>query len=313
MPTEPATRTDREGVRDRSGSRLMRAVRFVRERGLVETWQLARAHGWSGSAHFVHRNLRYVLATWCDRAFDATHGVETSGDVPAAYLDAASAHASLGHQFISTSVRSFNAIMKLLPADVSGFSFVDIGSGKGRTLLLAARFPFRSVIGIEYAASLVQIANANVPSYRGNPPLLSAIESICADATTASYPEVPLIIYLFNPFEIEIFEKVFARIVESYQAAPRPILLIYVSGEKSVLERVSDLVVGSNLFESQLEKQLPFYLRRPVATAMRDILHQGSGATKGLVRAWHFPTRDASPRRGPLRAGRYPRTARRPR
>jgi SAM-dependent methyltransferase len=153
--------------------------------------------------------------------------------------------------------------MKLLPRDVSGFSFVDIGSGKGRTLLLAARFPFRSVIGIEYAASLVQIANANVPNYRGNPPLQCAIESICADATTATYPETPLVIYFFNPFAIEIFEKVFGKIVDSYKAAPRPILLIYVSGEKSVLERVSDLVVGSNLFESQLEKRLPFYLDAP--------------------------------------------------
>lgn len=212
MSTEPTARADREGVRDRSDSRLTRALHFVRKRGLAEVWRLARAHGWSGSAHFVHRNLRYLLATWCDRAFDSANGVDTSGDVPAAYLDTASANASLGNQFVPTSVRSFNAIMKLLPRDVSGFSFVDIGSGKGRTLLLAARFPFRKVIGIEYAASLVQIAAANVPNYRGNPPLQCAIESICADATTTTYPETPLIVYFFNPFAIEIFEKVSGKI-----------------------------------------------------------------------------------------------------
>ena len=109
MAAELDTREDREGVHDRSGSRLARALRFVRKQGPGEVWRLAREHGWSGSAHFVYRNLRYMLAVWRGRAFDRANGVDTSGDVPAAFLDTTSDNRGLGHQFVPTSVRSFNA------------------------------------------------------------------------------------------------------------------------------------------------------------------------------------------------------------
>jgi SAM-dependent methyltransferase len=263
VAAELDTREDREGVHDRSGSRLARALRFVRKQGPGEVWRLAREHGWSGSAHFVYRNLRYMLAVWRGRAFDRANGVDTSGDVPAAFLDTTSDNRGLGHQFVPTSVRSFNYIMELLPRDVSGFSFVDVGSGKGRTLLLAARYPFRRIIGIEYAGSLAQVAVANVASYRGPPLRCTEIESVCADATAVAYPRTPLVLYFFNPFEIEIFDKVFARILESYREAPRPILLIYASGMEDVLERVSATVLGSGLFETRHDRKLPFYVDTP--------------------------------------------------
>jgi SAM-dependent methyltransferase len=263
VAAELDTREDREGVHDRSGSRLARAVRYVRKHGPGEVWRLAREHGWSGSTHFVYRNLRYMLAVWCGRAFDRAHGVDTSGDVPAAFLDTTSDNRGRGNQFVPTSVRSFNYIMKLLPPDLSGFSFVDIGSGKGRTLLLAARYQFQQILGIEYARSLVDVAVQNVASYRGPPLRCTEIESICADATAVSLPRTALVLYFFNPFEIEIFDRVFARILESYRESPRPILLIYVSGIDEVLERVSDIVLASDHFETGRNETLPFFIDAP--------------------------------------------------
>lgn len=257
-------RSDRAGVRDRSGSRAARAINFVRDHGLSAVWKLARENGWSGSAHFVHRNIRYLLSARFDAAFDARHGVDTSGDVPAGYVETDSPNAALGHQFRSTSTRSFNAVMKMLPVDIRQFTFVDVGSGKGRTLLLAATFPLRHVLGIEYAPNLVEIAKANVRNYQGPPELrCKSIESICADATAVTYPRTPLIIYFFNPFEIEIFARVLSRIVDSYKQSPRPILLIYTSGVEDVLTAVADLVVGSEVFEQRRAEALPFFLDAP--------------------------------------------------
>lgn len=154
--------------------------------------------------------------------------------------------------------------MKMLPVDIRQFTFVDVGSGKGRTLLLAATFPLRHVLGIEYAPNLVEIAKANVRNYQGPPELrCKSIESICADATAVTYPRTPLIIYFFNPFEIEIFARVLSRIVDSYKQSPRPILLIYTSGVEDVLTAVADLVVGSEVFEQRRAEALPFFLDAP--------------------------------------------------
>ena len=42
--------------------------------------------------------------------------------------------------------------------DFRDFIFVDLGSGKGRTLLMVSDYPFRRIIGIELLPSLHQIA-----------------------------------------------------------------------------------------------------------------------------------------------------------
>jgi SAM-dependent methyltransferase len=47
-------------------------------------------------------------------------------------------------------------------ADPGQHTFVDIGSGKGKLLLLVARFGFRKVIGIEYARELWRISQVNL-------------------------------------------------------------------------------------------------------------------------------------------------------
>jgi predicted RNA methylase len=46
------------------------------------------------------------------------------------------------------------------------FAFIDLGSGKGRTLLLAAEYPFERVIGVEYCPQLNEVARSNIPKLR---------------------------------------------------------------------------------------------------------------------------------------------------
>ena len=46
-------------------------------------------------------------------------------------------------------------------------TFIDVGSGKGRVLLMAADYPFRRILGIELLADLHQVAQANIQAYKG--------------------------------------------------------------------------------------------------------------------------------------------------
>ena len=59
-------------------------------------------------------------------------------------------------------------MLRALDIDYSDFVFVDYGSGKGRTLLVAAEFPFKKIVGVEIAQELHAIAGKNVDQYRGN-------------------------------------------------------------------------------------------------------------------------------------------------
>jgi predicted RNA methylase len=41
-------------------------------------------------------------------------------------------------------------------------TFVDIGSGKGRALIIAAEYAFKRIIGVEYSPSLATICRRNL-------------------------------------------------------------------------------------------------------------------------------------------------------
>ena len=83
--------------------------------------------------------------------------------------------------------------------DFEGYTFVDVGSGKGRILLVAAEFPFQKIRGIEFAIELHRQAERNIARYRHSGQRCTDLESIDIDASHYVFPESKLILYLFNP------------------------------------------------------------------------------------------------------------------
>ncbi len=84
-----------------------------------------------------------------------------------------------------------DALAQLARINFNDFTFIDLGSGKGRTLLMASDYPFRRIVGVELLPSLNQIAQQNLAQYHSASQKCFAMESICADATTFTLPEGP--------------------------------------------------------------------------------------------------------------------------
>ena len=91
------------------------------------------------------------------------------------------------------------ALRDAATTNFADFTFIDLGSGKGRTLLMASDYPFRRVLGVELLPALNRIAQENLAKYKSKSQKCFSLESICADASTFPLPEEPLVIYLFNP------------------------------------------------------------------------------------------------------------------
>lgn len=124
----------------------------------------------------------------------------------------------------------FREMMAALPIDFRQFTFVDIGSGKGRTLLLAAEYPFQRIIGVELIAELHRAAEENIGAWRTQSPARiapAAIESLQMDAREFEFPETALVVYLFNPLPEARLRRVIQNIEESRKRAPRPIWIVY--------------------------------------------------------------------------------------
>jgi SAM-dependent methyltransferase len=111
--------------------------------------------------------------------------------------------------------------------DFASFTFLDLGSGKGRTLLLASDYPFEKIIGVELLPSLHAIARQNLQRYQSDSQKCFAIEPVCADATTFPLPPNPLLIYLFNPFPEAGLRHFLANLEKSLRQHPRAAYLLY--------------------------------------------------------------------------------------
>lgn len=119
--------------------------------------------------------------------------------------------------------------------DLPLFSFIDLGSGKGRTLLMASDYPFRRIVGVELLPALNAIAKENLGKYKGDSQRCFRLESMCADATTVSLPEDPLLIYLFHPFQEEGLRRFLENLKRSLEQHPRR---VYVAYHNPLLEQV---------------------------------------------------------------------------
>jgi SAM-dependent methyltransferase len=121
----------------------------------------------------------------------------------------------------------FHKILDSLPVAVDGFTFIDLGSGKGRTLLMASEYPFRRIVGVEILAELNEIAQQNIARYKSEGQKCFAIESCAGDARRFEFPLEPIVLYLFNPFPEHVLREVLANLHQSVTAHPRELYVIY--------------------------------------------------------------------------------------
>ena len=132
-----------------------------------------------------------------------------------------------GGQYQPSEPALFSEILNALPVPVSGFTFIDLGSGKGRTLLMASSYPFRRIIGVELLEELNAIALQNIAAYHSDQQKCFVIESQAGDARRFNFPSEPMVLYLFNPFPRHVWRDVLANLHNSLVAGPRPVYVIY--------------------------------------------------------------------------------------
>jgi hypothetical protein len=173
--------------------------------------------------------------------FDALHSVDTGGGVAARDLEIASANRDKGIAYDPCPWSTLHRALRLVSLKAEGFTFVDIGCGKGKVLLSAMVLPFKRIVGIEFSSYLSRVAERNITSARFFNRRSPSVKIICADAVQYPIPEDPTVFFFANPFNYEVMELVLDNIVSSYLRAPRSIYLIFY-GTSSIMPRVSEFL-----------------------------------------------------------------------
>ena len=150
---------------------------------------------------------------WFDREYGVTtHAVLWVTDLDPDAVGDAGAHAT---HYEAVPVADFRELFKLVPKDaITRSTFVDVGAGMGRALILAAEHPFKQIVGIEVSPALYEVAKENLAMARKHKLACHDVRLVRDDARIAHYPPGDLVVFLFNPFDAQALRTTLASIAD---------------------------------------------------------------------------------------------------
>lgn len=160
--------------------------------------------------------------------FDWRNGVNTSGVVQIAALSVLGNNGAFAVQYEPAVLEEVKSALQAVDVQHPEYTFIDFGSGKGRTLFVAAGYPYRKVMGVEFGKQLHDSAVRNIATFRGKRQC-GELESVHADATEFAIPGGPLVIFLNNPFRDPVMQRVMANVARSLEAEPREMVFVCVT------------------------------------------------------------------------------------
>jgi SAM-dependent methyltransferase len=172
--------------------------------------------------------------------FDVRFGVETGGLIQGSELRSGHRNDVFNTAYYGMAPSRFQRVMEWWIADdshapIKEYSFVDIGCGKGRAVMMASQFDLRQVVGVELHPSLAKIAKANVAAWIAAGRAVCPVSIVCQDATEFVFPEGACLLYLFHPFTAPVMKRLIERIEAAFAGRPRMLDLIYFNPEAAEL------------------------------------------------------------------------------
>jgi SAM-dependent methyltransferase len=162
-----------------------------------------------------------------------------------------------------TPVADIDRLLDAVPLAPERSTFIDVGAGLGRVVLHAARRPYRQIVGVEISPALLETAKENRAAYRGKL-VCRDIRLVRADAAAFTFPRGDLVVYLYNPFRIEVLAPMLDRLTADRR---RDVALVY----HTPLERAAIDAHPHFTLEADLGIGLVYRARRELDAGRRMI------------------------------------------
>jgi SAM-dependent methyltransferase len=161
--------------------------------------------------------------------YDWTHGIRTTNIEPLSTLELTRPeHLAHANSYVPSQPEDIRSVFRNLDLDFRKYCFVDYGCGKGRVLAEAVRYPFKSVIGIDFAKELCEACKSNLERVRSTR-RCGDVQVLHADATEFDLPREPCVVYIYNPFRGPVLAAALERIRKSVVIFPRHVRIAYVT------------------------------------------------------------------------------------
>jgi hypothetical protein len=189
--------------------------------GLFGLFAYAKSIGPEETLAKIWRTVGRAWITISDYIFDKRLGIDTRGYIAVDDLDVSDETRQYSEVYAPTPAKIFNSILNGLELGFTAFDLVDIGCGKGRTLIVAKPYGFETYIGVEHSSYLARVAKANCERFLSNSQILNI------DARDMEFSDRPQLIYMFSPFNGAVLSDFFDQVHQAYKRRHRAFIIIF--------------------------------------------------------------------------------------
>ncbi len=168
-----------------------------------------------------------------DEYYNRTQGLEVSGFYDPKDCEKNLDNKDFANFYQPVRYRPFNNLFSDLDIVPEG-RFIDIGSGKGKALVLAAEFGFKKIIGIELFEELNVVARENIKIFQDKNPQYRDVEFevLDQDACTYEYTADDQIIFMNDPFSDEVMKPFMDQLIPVLKESKHKAYIIYKNNGK---------------------------------------------------------------------------------
>lgn len=159
--------------------------------------------------------------------FDRLHGTDTSGFLSGDDILTGHPAEDHGSPYAGAQPSVLRTVLATLPR-LKHCTFIDLGCGKGRPMLVASEFPFRDIVGVELSPPLAEVARKNAAIIGTRYPGRTPVRVEVGDATAYPMPEGDVVLFIYNSFDRELMLEVVEGVEAALAAdAQRSIYVVY--------------------------------------------------------------------------------------
>lgn len=224
--------------------------------------------------------VRLTSCQFCARRWDRKHGVETWRSVGKGELEGDPDALGFAVFYAPCAPTSFYRMVAHIGVQPEEYEVVDYGSGKGKVLFLAADFPFKKIIGVEFDPRLHAQAKHNLETYKGKM-RCEAIELLNLDAQKYVHPDGSSLLFFYSPFHTGLLEKVLEQIRLSVAENPRQTIICFYDDVvwNSQIPKVRKILSGWEGWRTEEIFQIPRQM---------DMFHNG----EAVICRWTPPANE---------------------
>ncbi|MEH6588764.1 MAG: class I SAM-dependent methyltransferase [Halioglobus sp.] len=161
---------------------------------------------------FVVYSPFYFYDKYIEHKFDQRYGTDTNQKLSLKEYSINTKNLEHACRYQAIKIKFFTKMIEQVSIDLKTCIFLDLGSGKGKSLMLATDYPFKQIIGVEFSPELHQIAIQNIDVFSRKNSTHQKIQLFCMDAEQYDLPAENIVLFLYNPFQGKVMHTVVKKI-----------------------------------------------------------------------------------------------------